>query len=100
MRGCLFSFIFMCMLSHCCAQLFVAPWTIDCQAPLSMECPGKNTGVGSHSLLQDIFPTQGLNLGLLYRRQILDHLSHHGSPYTSLHAVASVVSDSLQPYGL
>ena len=36
MRGCLFSFIFMCMLSHCCAQLFVAPWTIACQAPLSM----------------------------------------------------------------
>ena len=39
MRGCLFSFIFMCMLSHCCAQLFVAPWTIACQAPLSMGFP-------------------------------------------------------------
>ena len=31
----------------------------------------KNTGVGSHSLLQGIFRTQGLNLGLLYYRQIL-----------------------------
>ena len=27
---------------------------------------GKNTGVGCHSLLQSIFPTQGLNPGLLY----------------------------------
>jgi len=29
------------------------------------DSPGKNTGVGSHSLLQDIFPTQGSNPGLL-----------------------------------
>ena len=40
---------------------------------------GKNTGVGSHSLLQGIFPTQGLNLGLLHCRQILYHLGHKGS---------------------
>ena len=33
--------------------------------------PGKNTGVGSHSLLQGIFPTQGLNPDLLYHRWIL-----------------------------
>ena len=33
-----------------------------------------------HSLLQGIFPTQGLNLGLLHCRQILYHLSHQGSP--------------------
>ena len=33
--------------------------------------PGKNTGVGSHSLLQGIFPAQGLNLGLLHGRWIL-----------------------------
>ena len=36
----------------------------------------KNSGVGSHSLLQGIFLTQGLNLGLLHCRQILYHLSH------------------------
>ena len=35
------------------------------------DCPGKNTGVGSHFHLQGIFPTQGLNLGLLHCRQIL-----------------------------
>ena len=37
--------------------------------------PGKNTGVGSHSLLQGIFLTQRSNLGLLHCRQILYHLS-------------------------
>ena len=42
--------------------------------------PGQNTGVGSLSLLQGIFPTQGLNPGLLHRRQILYQLSHQGSP--------------------
>ena len=35
---------------------------------------------GSHSLLHDIFPTPGLNLGLLHCRQIPYHLSHQGSP--------------------
>ena len=41
--------------------------------------PGKNTGVGSHSLLQGSFPIQGLNLGLLHCMQILYHLSCQGS---------------------
>ena len=40
--------------------------------------PGQNTGVGSHSLLQGIFPTQGSNPGLLHCRQILYQLSHKG----------------------
>ena len=38
--------------------------------------PGQNTGMRSHFLLQEIFPTQGLNLGLLHCRQMLYHLSH------------------------
>ena len=38
------------------------------------------TGVGSISLLQGIFQTQGLNPGLLHFRQILYHLSHQRSP--------------------
>ena len=46
-------------------------------------CPwdflGKNTGVGGHFLLQEIFPTQGLNPDLLHCRQTLYHLSHQGS---------------------
>ena len=42
--------------------------------------PGKNTGVGSLSLLQGIFPTQGLNPGLPHCRQILYQLNHKWSP--------------------
>ena len=40
----------------------------------------QNTGAGSLSLLQGVFPTQGSNPGLPHRRQILYHLSHKGSP--------------------
>ena len=39
----------------------------------------KNTGVGSLSLLQGIFPTQELNQGLLHCRQILYQLSYQGT---------------------
>ena len=39
--------------------------------------PGQNTGVGSLSLLQGIFPTQGSNPGLLDYQ-----LNHQGSPET------------------
>ena len=41
--------------------------------------PGQNTGVGSCSLLQGIFPTQELNTCLSHCRQILYQLSHQGS---------------------
>ena len=41
---------------------------------------GQNTGVGSLSFLQRIFPTQGLNPGLPHCRRILYQLSHKGSP--------------------
>ena len=40
----------------------------------------KNTGVDSLSLLQQIFPTQELNWGLLHCMQILNQLSYQGSP--------------------
>ena len=40
----------------------------------------QNTEVASLSLLQGIFLTQGLNLGLLLCRRILCQLSHKGSP--------------------
>ena len=45
--------------------------------------PGQNTGVGSLSLLQGIFPTQGLNLGLPHCRRILYLLGYQGSPLES-----------------
>ena len=40
--------------------------------------PGKNSGMGCHSFLQGIFPTQGSNPSLLHRRQILYPLSRQG----------------------
>ena len=40
----------------------------------------KNTGMGSLSLFQWIFPTQELNWGLLHCRWIIYQLSYHGSP--------------------
>ena len=62
---------------------------MDCtsQAPLSVEFSGKSTGVGTHSLLQGVFLTQGLNLDLLHFRQILYHLSHQGTPVYSYNAI-------------
>ena len=41
----------------------------------------KNTGVASLSLLQQIFPTQESNEGLLYCRRILYQLSYQGNPF-------------------
>ena len=42
--------------------------------------PGQNTGVGSLSLCQRIFPIHGWNPGLRHCRKILYQLSHKGSP--------------------
>ena len=110
----------LCAQSLGCVRLFVTPWTVPRQAPLSMgfsrqeywsgvpspspgdlpdpgveplspaspapqadslpsEPPGKpmNTGAGSLSLLQGIFPTQELNQSLVLCRQIL----YQGSPH-------------------
>ena len=55
--------------------------------PAELQGKSKNTGVGSLSLLQQIFPTQGLNRGLLHCRWILYQLSYEGSPvaYIILH---------------
>ena len=59
---------------------FATPWTVARQASLSMGLSSKNTGVGTHALLQGIFPSLGSKPGLPNCRQILSHLSHQGSP--------------------
>ena len=51
-----------------------------------LNFPGKNTEVGSCSLLQWIFPTQGSNLDPLHCRQTLYQLSHKGCPWGWLEA--------------
>ena len=117
--------------SHSVLSDSVTPWTVACQAPLSMEFsrqeywnrlpfpspkgdlptnlpnPGieprspalqadslpaepqgkpTNTGVNSLSLLQQIFPAQKSNWGLLHCRQILYLLSYQGSPWATSNA--------------
>ena len=69
-----------CMISHFVSNSlrpyrsqparFLCPW----------DSPGKNTGVGGHSLFQGFVPTQGLNPGRLHCRHILYCLSHQESP--------------------
>jgi hypothetical protein len=51
--------------------LYPCPWNIQ----------GKNTGVGYHFLLKDIFLTQGSNLRLLQWQADSLPLSHQGSPH-------------------
>ena len=49
---------------------------MDCKVWWSLDPPDQNTGVGSLSLLQGIFPTQGSNPGLPHCKGILHQLSH------------------------
>ena len=58
---------------------------------------GRNIGVGGHALLQGIFPTQGLNPGLLYCRWIVYQLSHQGSPGIPKWVVYPFSRESSQP---
>ena len=47
------------LLSH--VQLFATPWTVPTSLLCPWDFPGNSTGVDCHFLLQQIFPTQGLN---------------------------------------
>ena len=118
----IFIFWILCyaVLSHSVTSNSAAPWTVTCQASLSIrilqariqewvagpppgdlpnpgikpwspvlqadslpsEPPGKpkNTGVGSLSLLQGIFPTQKSNWGFPHCKQILYQLTYQESP--------------------
>ena len=80
--GCMYNltlfYIYMYVL--CCAQslsrvrLFVTPWTVAHEAPLSMGVLQARILESCHVLLQMTFPTQGWNPGLPHCRQILYHL--------------------------
>ena len=102
-----------CLVAKLCPTI-ATPWTVAHQAPLSMDFPGKNTGVGCHFLLQGIFSTQGLSLCLLrllhWQADSLS-LGHLGSPsmlstcvlcrsFSSDQFSCSVMSDSLRPHEL
>ena len=79
---------------------FLLPWSESCSVvsnslqPHGLYNPwnslGQNTGVGSLSLLQGIFPTQGSNPGLSHCRWILYQLSYEGSHLLSKYVPISV----------
>ena len=73
----------------CAVLCLVAQWCLTLCDPMDYsqsgssvhrDSPGQNTGVGCHALLHRIFPTQGLNPGLMHYTWILYHLSHQGNP--------------------
>ena len=72
-------FVCVCLVTQICLTLCDPT---DCSPPSSSvhgRSPGKNTEVGCFPLLQGIFPTQGLNPGLLNCRWILYSLNHQES---------------------
>ena len=83
--------VYSCMLCVCvcvyvcvcvCVRCSVMSDSLRPTRPLcSWSSPGKNTGVSSYFLLQGIFLTQGLNLGIPHCRQILYHLNHQESQW-------------------
>ena len=88
-----FSLVYFCSFL-CCCYFSLSALLLNVKVLVAQSCatlcdptdcsfcpwnsPGKDTEVGSHSLLQGIFLTQGSNLGLPLCRQILYHLSHQG----------------------
>ena len=69
----------LCLVAQLCPVLCNP---MDCSHPNSSghgDFPGKNIGMGCHTLLQGIFPTQRSNPGLPHCRQILYCMSHQGS---------------------
>ena len=78
---------------HCSRDRLLCPW----------DSPGKNTGVGRLSLLQGIFPAQGLNPSILHCREILHHLSQKGSPrlpWPNSNTITSAKTSLTQPEAL
>ena len=73
----------------------------DSLQPHGLYCPwnspGLNTGMNTLSLLQGIFPTQGLSPGLPHYRWIIYQLSHKVSPRILEQVAYSFSSRSSQP---
>ena len=59
--------------THSIILAWKIPWTEEPGWLQSMGFPRREYGVGSHFLLQGIFPTQESSLGLLHCRQVLYH---------------------------
>ena len=67
------------LVSYCCVKEKKVKLTQSCLSLCDpWNSPGQNTGMGS--LLQGLFPTKGLNPGLMHCGWILYQLSHKRSP--------------------
>ena len=93
-----------CMLSHFShVWLFVTPWTVAYQVPLSMDSPGKNTGSGLPCPPAEDLSDPGIKLGSPALQANSWPLSHRGSPRLpspNLESVFSgLVSVSMSPAG-
>ena len=85
-----------------CVRLFVTPWTVACQVPLSMGFSRQEYWSGLPFPSSGDLPDPGIELGLLHCRQILYHLRHQRSPKAQRRAVnhlelCSEVSRSTPP---
>ena len=87
---------FVCLVAQLCPTL-CGP--MDCRPSGSSArriFSGKNTGVGCHALLQEIFPTQRSKPGHLHCRQILYHQIHQGSPLAGKFFTTSATWEALK----
>ena len=66
----------LCLVTQSCLTLYDSMDYSPSGSSVHGDSPGKNSGVGCHTLLQGIFPTQGLNPDILHFRQSLHCLSH------------------------
>ena len=77
---------------HFCEQFLFNPALQPDSLPAGPQGKPRNTGVGSLSPLQGIFPTQELNQGLLHCRRVLYQLSYQFSSVQSLSCVRLFVT--------
>ena len=87
---------YFCVLS--CVWHFAIPWTVACQAPLSMEISRQEYWSGLPFPIPGIFLTQGLKLCLLLWQVDSLPLSYLGSPQRHLGAVNFAPLTCLSPW--
>ena len=71
-----------CLIPKLCLILF-NPWTVACQAPLSMRLSRQEQWSGLPFPFPEDLPIWGLNLHLLHRQADSLSMSHRGSPRNS-----------------
>ena len=85
-----------------CVQLFATPWTVDCQAPLSMRFfQARILEWVAISFFRGIFPDQGWNPPPLHWQADSLPRSHQGSPQIIIFlwkSVNSLEKDTLRMY--